>query len=211
LTFLFRPTYQSENPQFKHAIQSLLKGCYDLDRQSKVGAEEPCPSMSWFKKKRSLRTSPILIADLLYQILVEENNPHAAPEVYRLPEAVHERFRQKVLLYREANVLLALLTSAKEDPLFEQPLQEYERNLFPKSPETPTGAAKLQAVRAAMQDLGVLIDAIAGEGAKLAWSRNWFATIGHDEMNAVTLGLFALFWAKLHIAALKSLKEMIIE
>jgi hypothetical protein len=69
--------------------------------------------MAWFKKKRSLRTSPVLIADLLYQNFVEEHDAGAMPEAYRLPEAVHERFRQKVLLYREANVLLALLAWAK--------------------------------------------------------------------------------------------------
>jgi hypothetical protein len=77
--------------------------------------------MSWFKKKRSLRISPIPLADLAYQIQVEEDNPQAAPERYHLPETVHERFRQKVFLYREANVLLALWIWAKQDPGFEQP------------------------------------------------------------------------------------------
>jgi hypothetical protein len=44
--------------------------------------------MSWFKKKRSLRISPILFADQLYQILVEEfAAPQAAPEKYHLPRA----------------------------------------------------------------------------------------------------------------------------
>lgn len=99
--------------------------------------------MSWFKKKRRLRTSPIVIAELLHQVMAEEDNPQGAPEIFHLPEPVHASFREKVFLYREANVLLALLIRAKQAPLFEQPLQEYERILFPQSPETTAGAARL--------------------------------------------------------------------
>ncbi len=44
--------------------------------------------MSWFKKGRRLDTSPIMIAELMHQILVEEDNPQAAPEFVHLPEAV---------------------------------------------------------------------------------------------------------------------------
>ena len=97
-----------------------------------------------------------MLADHLHQILVEEDNPQAAPEKYHLPEAVHEHFRRKVLLYREANVLLALLKWAKKDPLFEQLLQEYERILFPASP-TSAGVAKVEAVKAAMTDIDALV------------------------------------------------------
>ena len=97
--------------------------------------------MSWFKKKPRLRTSPIMIAELLHQILAEEDNSQLSPEAFHLPEDYHARFRQKVFLYREANVLLALWIRAKADPLFEQPLQEYEHILFPEAPETSIGAA----------------------------------------------------------------------
>jgi hypothetical protein len=163
--------------------------------------------MSWFKKKRSLRISPILLADLAHQIQVEEDNPQAAPERYHLPETVHERFRQKVFLYREVNVLLALLIWAKQDPGFEQPLHEYERILFPQSPETPAAAARLQAVRAAIGDLEDLAElGRKGEGL-LAWARKWFADIGHDETNPITLAQLSIFWLDLHIAAQKTLQR----
>jgi hypothetical protein len=166
--------------------------------------------MSWFKKKRSLRISPILLADLLYQSWVEEDNPQAAPqaapEPYHLPEAVHERFRQKVFLYRQANVLLALWIWAKQDPLFEQPLHEYERILFPQSPRTADAAARLQAVRDAGGDLEDLVElARKGEGL-LAWARKWFADIGHDETNPITLAQLSLFWSRLHIGVQNTLK-----
>jgi hypothetical protein len=99
-----------------------------------------------------------MVAELLQQIMAEEDNPQATPEAFHLPEAFHARFRVKVFLYREANVLLALLTRVQQDPLFEQPLQEYERILFQESPKTPAGAARLQAVNVAMQDLRMLIE-----------------------------------------------------
>jgi hypothetical protein len=124
-----------------------------------------------------------------------------------LPEAVHERFRQKVLLYKEANALLALVTWAKEDPLFEQPLHEYERILFPQSPGTPAAAARLQAVKAAMDDLADLVElARKGEGL-LAWARRWFADIGHDETNPITLAKLSNFLSQLHIGVQKTLKQ----
>src|SRR5437660_1705445 len=63
----------------------------------------------WFTKKRRLITSPIKIAQVLHQIMAEEDNPQGAPEAFELPRSVHARFPDKVVLYREANVLLALL------------------------------------------------------------------------------------------------------
>jgi hypothetical protein len=163
--------------------------------------------MSWFRKGRRLNTSPIMIAELLHQIMVEEDYPHATPETFHLPEAVHARFREKVFLYREANILLALLVRAKEDKLFEPPLREYERILFPQSPNMPPGAARLQAVRAAMQGLRVVMD--PSDSRQLTWARNWFADIGHDETNPLTLTLFFTLWADLYIAAHESLEGMI--
>jgi len=164
--------------------------------------------MSWFKKKRSLGISPILLADLLYQNWVEEDNPQAAPEQYQLPEAVHERFRQKVFLYREANVLSALLIWAKQDLLFEQPLQEYERILFPQSPRTPAGAARLQAVKAAMGDLQDLIRLNEQRSGEFTWARKWFADIGHDETNPETLVQLSLLWLRHYGGAQGLLKEL---
>ena len=163
--------------------------------------------MSWFKRKRHLTASPIMIAELLHQIMVEEDNPQGTPEYFHLPEPVHAAFREKVFLYREANVLLALLIRSKQDPLFEQPLQEYERILFPLPPETPAGAQRLQAVKAAMKDLHAVVD--SKDSQKLTWGRSWFAAIGHDETNPATLVLFFTFWSNLYIAAHESLEGLI--
>ncbi len=48
-----------------------------------------------------------MLAEKLHQIMAEEDDPASTPETYHLPEAVHTRFREKVFLYREANILLA--------------------------------------------------------------------------------------------------------
>ncbi len=163
--------------------------------------------MSWFKKKRRLRTSPTTIAELLHGIMAEEDDPQAAPEKFHLPEEFHARFRDKVFLYREANVLLALVTRANQDPLFEPVLQEYERIVFPISPEMPAATVRLEIMKDAMQDLRALMD--PGDNRKLTWGRTWFADIGHDETNAATLVLFFTFWSNLHVAAHESLDGML--
>jgi hypothetical protein len=90
--------------------------------------------MAWFRKGRRLQTSPIMVAELMHQIMVEEDNPHATPETFHLPETVHARFREKVFLYREANILLALLVRAKEDKLFEPPLRNMSAFYFRNRP-----------------------------------------------------------------------------
>ncbi len=48
-----------------------------------------------------------MLVEKLHQIMAEEDDPASTPETYHLPEAVHTRFREKVFLYREANILLA--------------------------------------------------------------------------------------------------------
>lgn len=164
--------------------------------------------MAWFRKKRRLMTSPAVVAQLLHKIMAEEDNPQASPEAFQLPEPFHTKFRGKVFLYREANVLLAFLLQSQRDPIFEQPLQEYERILFPDSPQTIEGAARLEAVKAAMEDLRTLMN--PDDSHKLTWGRSWFATIGHDETNPATLMLFFALWSDLHIAVQKSLRDMVV-
>jgi hypothetical protein len=90
----------------------------------------------------------------------------------------------------------------------EQPLQEYERILFPPSPEAPGAAARLQEVRAAMADLNDLTDRNRERRGELTWGQNWFADIGHDETNPVALGMLSLFWLKWHVAVQNCLKDL---
>jgi hypothetical protein len=159
-----------------------------------------------------LRFTPAVIAEQLHLILAKEDDPQAAPEFFHLDlaKAVHDRFREKVFLYREASVLLVLLTRAQKDPLFEQTLREYERILFPTSPETPAGATRLQAVKAAMKDLQALIDAIAHDGPKFTWAQDWFASIGHHETDPITNAKLSLYWSHKYVGTHETLDAMIV-
>ena len=175
---------------------------------------------TWLKKfedGRRLRTSPVMIAASLHQMAEEEDDPQVAPETLDLPEAVHARFREKAFLYREANVLLALMdrvspSSDVRDPLFEPVLGKYERIIFGKLSDDPIiRLARGQSVMAALHDLKFLIHPPMGNKYDLArdWSRNWFAAIGHNEMNPVRLEQFSWFWSNDYTAVQKVLQAAI--
>jgi len=169
--------------------------------------------------KRRLSTSPITIATSLHQ-MAERDDPQVAPETLRLPEAVHARFRQKVLLYREANILLALADRVNpsrddSDPLFEPVFWEYERIIFWELPRifaessNPDRAVRRQSVTAAVQDLNARMHPPSmGNRYEIAreWSRNWFAGIGHNEMNPMTLAMFFSFWSSEYTAVQNNLE-----
>ena len=150
------------------------------------------PDMDWFKKKRRLILDPIPLAEMLHQILAEEDTPHSIPNAYNLPEAVHNAFRAKVLLYREALILFALVGKSHADPLFVPALREYEHILFQAGPEEAVRSGRFQAVRDAMKDITDLLT--PRDDPYLSWARRWFAGIGHDETNPITLGVFLCFW-----------------
>ena len=182
-------------------------------------------AMQWFKKfedERRLNASPVMIAASLHQ-MAEKDDPQVAPEALRLPETVHADFRQKLFLYREANVLLALMdlvnSSDVRDPLFEQVLGEYERIIFRElsdhlgelSVHPILRDARHQSVTAALDDLKLRMHPPMGNRYDFArdWSRNWFASIGHDELNPARLEHFSLFWSDEYTATQKTLEEMV--
>ena len=71
--------------------------------------------------------------------------------------------------------------------------------------------ARRQSVMAALQDLKVRMHPPMGNKYDFArdWSRNWFASIGHDELNPARLEHFSLFWSDEYTAVLKTLEEMV--
>ena len=189
---------------------------------------------TWLKKfedGRRLRTSPVMIAASLHQMAEEEDDPQVAPETLDLPEAVHARFREKAFLYREANVLLALMdrvspSSDVRDPLFEPVLGEYYKSIIFEEyhliPARTAGffgefldhpiprEARRQSVLAALQDLKVRMRAPMGNKSDFArdWSRNWFASIGHNELDPARLEQLSLFWSDEYTAVQKMLEEL---
>jgi len=178
-------------------------------------------AMAWLKnieKKRLLSASPDMIAASLHQ-MAEKYDPQAAPTTLHLPEAVHGRFREKVFLYREANVLLALVDrvnpSSDGDWLFEPVFWEYERIIFRESSDHFGGlsdhpilrAARRQSVTAALRDLNFRMHPprFNKRGFTVDWSRNWFAGIGHNEINPATLAWFSEFWSHEYTAVQQAL------
>jgi hypothetical protein len=181
-------------------------------------------AMPRFEKKRRLSASPVMIAASLHQ-MAEKADPQVAPETLRLPEAVHAGFREKLFLYREANVLLALMdwmspSSDVRDPLFEPVLGEYERIIFRElsdhfgelSDHPILRHARRQSVMAALQDLKVHMHPPIGNKYDFArdWSRNWFAGIGHKEMNPARLQHFSWFWSDEYSAVQKALEATVV-
>lgn len=170
-----------------------------------------------YSEMRRRSNLAIMIAGSLHQ-MVEKDDPLVASGVFHLPEALHAHFRQKVFLYREANILLALLNRVKTsrdensaDLLFRRIFFEYERLVFGELPDTPTSAARRHSVKAALEDLNAHMQPPTGNRFDIArdWSRKWFADIGHNEINPETLARFSSFWFSEYTAVQKSLEAAV--
>jgi hypothetical protein len=165
---------------------------------------------------RKLSAPPIMIARSLHQI-AEKDDPRVAIGAFYLPEAVHARFRQKVFLYREANILLALLDRVKPsraggsgDTLFKPVFLEYELIIFGEA--IPRSVTKRQSVKPALNDLNALMHPSRGNRFDIAreWSRKWFADIGHNELNPASLTRFSAFWFSEYTTVQKRLGAAVI-
>jgi hypothetical protein len=156
-------------------------------------------------KNRRVSSSPGGIAMSLHE-MAKKGDPQVAPETLHLPEPVHARYREKLFLYRETNVLLALVdcgspSSDVRGPLFEPVFGEYKRIIFWESsdhliPARTAGffgelypilrEARRQSVMAALLDLNVRMHPPVGNKYDFArdWSRNWFASISHRDLSS---------------------------
>jgi hypothetical protein len=194
-----------------------------------------CVSAWWdaVMKNRRLNSSPATIAMSLHD-MVKKRDPRVAPETLHLPEPVHARYREKLFLYRETNVLLALMdwvrpSSDVRGPPFDSVLREYYRRIiFSESsdhliPARTAGFfgelldhsilanARRESVMAAVQDLKVRMHPPTGNKYDFAraWSRDWFSSIGHHELNPARLEQFFLFWSDEYTAVQKTLEEIV--
>ncbi len=143
----------------------------------------------------------LMIAKSLHE-RAEKDEPQVPVDPH-LPETVHARFRQKVLLYREAIILLALLDRVRPprdggsvDPQFKPIFSECGRIICGESTKSPSDAARRQSVKAAIEDLNTLLHRQWGNRYDVArdWGDKWFADIGHHEMNPEILSRFSAFW-----------------
>lgn len=162
--------------------------------------------MSWFRRRNQL--SGQQMARILHEILVLEPYPPLDAHHFNVPEAAMERYLERVLLYREALVLLLLVERGPTSPAHPT-LVKYEQILFGGLRLGPA-ADRAMSVKRAMNDLADLLIR-PGERRELSWGRRWIAEIGYDETDPATLVLFYVTWAKVFIQARESLEELLSE
>ena len=157
--------------------------------------------MSWFKKKSKLKMTGATLAELLYRIYVKESDFNGNPNTYRIPQKFHGEFRSKVIIYRSAVVLAALIYKSRENSVFQQALDEYECILLKLNHNT------LDCIRVATLDLGIIIT--PSDDPNLRWSQKWFVGIGYNEVDPIAWGAFTMSWMHLYIAAHDSISAMV--
>lgn len=163
--------------------------------------------MSWFRKRR-LKVEPSELARLLHGILAIEEYSPLLPGNFNVPTYALERYQSKLVLYRESTVLLALLQESSLDQVLEKTLHNYETILFGTDPHSCIESGRLVSVKVAMKDKSELIQH-RGDDPYLSWGRRWFADLGWDVSNPITLAMFLLVWTGFYIAARKSIAEQL--
>ena len=162
--------------------------------------------MGWFRRDRRHVAPAREIADTLIQVLVEDELDVGHPERFTVPPALWPSFLEKMRLYREAGTLMLLGAQAQQEGCYAEVLHAYEALILPSTP-TPEGLRKLDDLKAAMHDLGALLQP-DGERSPLAWSMAWLDGIGHAQANAAVLTLFAAYWMDFSGAVAGSLAKL---
>jgi len=145
------------------------------------------------------------VARVLFEEWVQKDPAPGIISQAELSESLWLRFQSKWRLYREAIVLMVLLSREQKDSRYSELVREYERLIYPENP-TPEGLAKLSAVKAAMQDIAELID--HGKGKELTWSAKWFTEFPEELFDPVTCYLFSMSCLQTWTAVAKSLEAL---
>ncbi len=126
------------------------------------------------------------IARSLFQHWVQKDQAPPFP-IGQLPKSIRIPYQSKWRLYREAIVLLALLSKERSDPRQTELVREYERLIYPTSRQALGATVKLVAMKSAMNDLAELYE---GEHSEGAWGKQWFEQLG-ELPNPVDCWLFS--------------------
>ncbi len=153
-----------------------------------------------------MNTSPDIVATSLYEVLVVERAEDDLPARFEVPTAVVPLFRARVKLYREAIILMSLLSESQTNQQFKAVLVAYERLVMGSVP-SPAALQKMNELKAAMADLNRLLNP-EGLPKEFTWSMKWFHEIGHGEHNPVRLSLFATLWMGEFASAVESLRDL---
>jgi hypothetical protein len=115
---------------------------------------------------------------------------------FAVPDGLRPQFLAKVRIYNEAIILGSLTSKAERDSRYGNLLIAFERLVFPDT-QTADGVSRLGQINEAMQNMAELLRSRNGE---MRWTQSWLRSIGSEETNAVTLGLFASYWMERHKA-----------
>jgi hypothetical protein len=156
--------------------------------------------MSWFRRKRL--TGPEL-AEMLHGILACEEYPPLAASNFEVPQAVVGSYNQRLFLYREALIYLALIErEPSNSPILGLTLSAYQSIIFGDNYKASVESGRREALNAATMDLADLVK--PGSDIDILWGRRWLAELGYDETDLITLTLFNTAWIGLFLAARES-------
>jgi len=144
-------------------------------------------------------------AKSLYEVFVQERSGKGFEEAASIPLELEPNFNAKVDLYREALLLMVLVSESQKQKGLQQLLHSYESLVFGTA-LTVSGLQKVDAAKAAMADLAMLLNS-DGNRRELSWGMLWFQDIGHSETNPVRLALFASEWMDEYIALVKTIRQ----
>jgi hypothetical protein len=144
----------------------------------------------WFSHRKKI--APRELSETLFEILVQGRERDETSDQFSIPPALVANFRAKVTLYREAVILMNLLSVSETKREYGPVLREYEELVFGAT-QTAAGLEKLKAVKGAMADLHKLISP-QGRPEELTWSSTWLEDIGHIDHNPARTTLFAVLW-----------------
>jgi hypothetical protein len=150
--------------------------------------------------------TPETIAQSMHEVVVEERAEDNLPQQFGIPEAALSDFRAKVTIYREAVILMLLLSESESQAKLKGVLVAYEKIVFGSIP-SPISLQKLNAVKSAMSNLNSLLD-LEKKTKEFTWAKEWLNEVGHDEYNPVTLSMFAVHWMDEFVSVGKSIQDL---
>lgn len=149
---------------------------------------------------------PETIARSLHEVLVEKCADDDMPQQFGIPEPAISEFRAKVRLYREAMILMQLVSESESQTKFKEVLVAYEKLIFDLVP-SPTSLQKLNALKKAMSNLDKLLHPEV-QPQEFTWAREWLHEVGHDEYNPAKLTLFSVHWMNAYVSVAQSIRDL---
>jgi hypothetical protein len=153
-----------------------------------------------------VNASPDVVATSLYEVVVVERAEDDLPEQFEVPAVIVPLFRARVTLYREAIILMSLVSESQTKRQFKDVLIAYEILLMGSVP-SPAALQKMNELKAAMADLNRLYNP-EGLPKEFTWGMEWFQEIGHNEVNPVRLCLFAALWMGEFVSTVQTLRDL---